>query len=733
MKYATEFEQVLHIHLTSEFEVSLLDGEVTNNCRRTLEDLQKNFDLLQFDSKIVEILEYKVSSFSHRIPQHDLELYYSIKDDLVRCILQIASKVQHTVLEERKTKDNALKKLKCSNVSLVHNFTEIKIPEKLSKILETGLSAVPYIIFPEKNLVSELAIEAKIACRNLFYAETGTYPITSTTSTLGQSVLEIISQCKTNTNLVSRLIDFKDQFSKNIPFLAATASKAIGTSIKDIVSLIPHGCIISPSDKNVGVSILPPSWYLKQYEEQILKGGHELQTMSEAQCVSLLLRKIRDFKKNCSASELKILSTWWPKIPVKKPRIGVMKLVPKVHKLSGPATSSSCENLKSRPIRGAENDPLKDPSKALYAMLHSMLKDFSKIFPSLENDQVEDFTVLKGCDDFVSRLSLVKLHPEKLCQTTLVSADFSDAYTSTGIDHLKQSILNVAKLVKYEDIYAGLVVKLVDLVFLNCYFYTPFGLYRQSKGMPMGDYSSRDSLDVDLCFSEFEILNSIQSASLKVHLYCRLVDDISAVVQGPFPEVVKFLELFAAKYPPQMPLNCQISFGYSRFLDLHIFNMPGYSSNNGLVHTLAYKENSSFSYTPSKSNIHHRYKHASVSTFLHRIHSRCTLQEDIDHHLSFMDSILKNRMQDAVQVRKKLIKFFKKKKNPAIFKPKKFDGKNTSIKFDAVSGRHNFIRTLIKKYLGPKLMISYKSCGNIGSILSPKRAVIRKLSLILNK
>ena len=90
-------------------------------------------------------------------------------------------------------------------------------------------------------------------------------------------------------------------------------------------------------------------------------------------------------------------------------------------------------------------------------------------------------------------------------------------------------------------------------------------------------------------------------------------------------------------------------------------------------------------------------------------------------------------MQDAVQVRKKLIKFFKKKKNPAIFKPKKFDGKNTSIKFDAVSGRHNFIRTLIKKYLGPKLMISYKSCGNIGSRLSPKRAVIRKLSLILNK
>ena len=53
---------------------------------------------------------------------------------------------------------------------------------------------------------------------------------------------------------------------------------------------------------------------------------------------------------------------------------------------------------------------------------------------------------------------------------------------------------------------------------------------------------------------------------MHVHLYCRLVDDISVITQGPFSQVVKLLELFAAKYPAQMPLNCQLSFGYSRFL-----------------------------------------------------------------------------------------------------------------------------------------------------------------------
>ena len=535
--YFIDFGNCLHEQLTSEFEIPIVDGEITRLGRKTLADLQHKQDLLKFESKIDEILEHNFSSCSRKAASHEVELYYSIKDDLIKCINRSMSKIQQVVLKERKKKDNALKRSKCSAASLVHNFTEVLIPEQLSKILETGLSSVPYIFFSEKQMSSELENEAIVACKNLFYTEHGYYPTVSSKTTLGEVVLEIISQSQTNTKLVSRLIDFKDQFAENIPFFLAAMNKLHGSNVKDIVAMIPHDCIISPSDKNVGTSILPPSWYSRQYHEQIDKGGHELQTMNEAQCVSLLLRKIKDFKNNCSSSELKILKNWWPRIPVKNPRIGVMKLVPKVHKMTGPISSNSWETLKSRPIRGAENDPLKDPSKALYGMLHSMLKDFSKQFPSLENDQKENFTVLQGCDDYVQRLSLIKLNPGMCFETSLISADFSDAYTATGIEHLKKSILKVTNLVKYEKSHAELIVKLVDLVFLNCFFYTPYGLYRQSKGMPMGDYSSRDSLDVDLCFSEYEIINSIENAFLKVHLYCRLVEDISAVVQGPFCEV----------------------------------------------------------------------------------------------------------------------------------------------------------------------------------------------------
>ena len=163
----------------------------------------------------------------------------------------------------------------------------------------------------------------------------------------------------------------------------------------------------------------------------------------------------------------------------------------------------------------------------------------------------------------------MKLDPDKSFQTTLISADFGDAYTETCIQHVQESISKIGSIIGLDEDYTILMRELIQLVFTNCYFFTPLGLYRQTRGMPMGDVSSRDALDIDLTTSEFEILSSLSSISLKVHLYCRLVDDISIVVQGSFPGVRELIYLLASEYP-NMPLNVGISLGYSRFLDLHV-------------------------------------------------------------------------------------------------------------------------------------------------------------------
>ena len=432
-----------------------------------------------------------------------------MKDDILQEIPRIILRIQNNVLKTRRAKDNSLCKIKCGSGPLIHNFTDVKIPQQLTDMLKSGLKFVPHSQCHVDEILSDLDKEAKLVCKNIFYSSYGHYPHVSPGFSLSSSVLQIIAQCVTNSSTISSLINFRDQFLENIPFFI-NSLPIDGLNVKKMVNLIPQGCIISASDKNIGVSILPPSWYSKEYHSQILKGGHELVDISESRCLALLNGKITNFKKNCSKNQEKILRGFWPRKSVSIPRIGVMKLVPKVHKLDGPIDNDSWKDLKSRPIRGAENDPVKDPSKALYGLLQLMLSKFKMKFPALDNDQKENFTVLKGCDDYLGRVSLIQLDSKLFLQTCLISSDFSDAYTETGVERLKSSVRSVGDLIGYEHDHVDLIEKLIDLVFLNCYLYTP---YRQTKGMPMGDYISRDALDLDLTKSEFEIMNCFHTLS----------------------------------------------------------------------------------------------------------------------------------------------------------------------------------------------------------------------------
>ena len=74
-------------------------------------------------------------------------------------------------------------------------------------------------------------------------------------------------------------------------------------------------------------------------------------------------------------------------------------------------------------------------------------------------------------------------------------------------------------------------------------------------GYPMGNTASRDALDLDLVRSEFEILSCN-------HQY----------IHASFTSVVKTIILMSRRYPT-MPLNIQYSFCYSRFLDVHLYNI----------------------------------------------------------------------------------------------------------------------------------------------------------------
>ena len=177
--------------------------------------------------------------------------------------------------------------------------------------------------------------------------------------------------------------------------------------------------------------------------------------------------------------------------------------------------------MKSRPIRGAENCPMRIPSRMLHSLLKEMLLEFKNKF-----SEPIKYPVLSGCDDYLERLSSTNLSGEKFKLTTLVSADFGDAFTETSIPKLTETISKIGHILDYKDDHIEIMVDLVTLVFSNSYFFTPYGLYRQTKGMPMGVFSSRESLDVVLALSEFEILKTSIDLETDIKLYARLVDDI---------------------------------------------------------------------------------------------------------------------------------------------------------------------------------------------------------------
>ena len=156
---------------------------------------------------------------------------------------------------------------------------------------------------------------------------------------------------------------------------------------------------------------------------------------------------------------------------------------------------------------------MRSPSKVLFKLLKELLVEFGQKFPNIANNQITDFTVLSGCDDYIARLSRLKLDTDAQMKTTLLTADFGDAYTETGINHIQDSVSEIGKVLGSAEEKLDLIKRLVESVFSNCYFFTPNGLFRQTRGMPMGDVSSRDALDIDLAYSEYNILSLMSTIS----------------------------------------------------------------------------------------------------------------------------------------------------------------------------------------------------------------------------
>ena len=266
--------------------------------------------------------------------------------------------------------------------------------------------------------------------------------------------------------------------------------------------MAPNSTILTSSDKGLGPCLLPVEWFVQQYKVQAEKGKHATTGLSPDQCINLLKLTIQSFRSTLSQAERELLKQYFA-CGNPNYRVGIMKIIPKIHKLTE-FGNQAWTKLPSRPIRGAENCPVNPYSRALCKLLQEM-------HISVRNELSETgnkFPLIYGCDEYSENIQKIKFSRSSWSEKTLISGDFSDAYTKSSLADLQESIKKLGIIARWAEHKISLATKLARLVFENCYFETPSGILRQTQGFPMGGHCSREGLDNILLSREIDILSS---------------------------------------------------------------------------------------------------------------------------------------------------------------------------------------------------------------------------------
>ena len=266
-KYSNTFSCTFYSHMKNEFEINVRSGKITPDGYATLDKLQMDYQILQFKENLEAIFTKSKGFCRSELATSLLDVVF---DEVLIGFSNLINEVQNRVMKEKKSATNKMCSEKIKHGAVLHNFTEKIIPDLLMSHLALGLNNVPHLNIEEEKLISDIEEEAIDACKNAFVSLLGYYPICNTGSNLNQIINNLISQAPSNSKLVNSLVIFREHYVDGLHKYLENV-ESTGDNINDIIKLIPRDCIISQSDKNVGISILPPAWYAKEYKTLQIK------------------------------------------------------------------------------------------------------------------------------------------------------------------------------------------------------------------------------------------------------------------------------------------------------------------------------------------------------------------------------------------------------------------------------------------------------------------------------
>ena len=276
--YLYRYFGILHRHMFTEYEVQIRDNSITSDGHAMLQKLHGEFEDFQYEREIHRILDPWVLLFvaAQPYPEGRINFVYASVGHVLAAVSKQIYIVQSGALCQRRIDNNKLCQLKSSTGPAVHNLTSIEIPQPVLDLISPGLHVVPNSTHDKDSVRDTVIKDLKSSAISYFRSSMGYYPSCADTIVKLDDLLKhliMLTTCISTTSFYYLMRDLYtdeiDDFVKSIKFVDDALKP------QDLISkFLPTDIIITTTDKNLGVALVPIQWYRETYASHCIKGGY---------------------------------------------------------------------------------------------------------------------------------------------------------------------------------------------------------------------------------------------------------------------------------------------------------------------------------------------------------------------------------------------------------------------------------------------------------------------------
>ena len=274
-KYLGIFFAILAKHMTGEFEVQIRDGKITDDGKKVLRTISAESVQFQYKIPIHEIL----TPWIHTLAGHPMQVKHqqyinNIIVNVIKSVEKIIVAQQQDVLKARRISTHKLCKEKCETGPAVHNFTSFNIPDELKNMLGPWLQVVPGHVRPLEDIKTTIISDVKKAAIAYFQSTMGYKPAgVDSLKTIDETLKFLSMKTPCGSPMSEFYFKLRDTFvsGKNVFLNKLKTDNSIMDPTYLVQRSLPDDIVITPTDKNLGVALVPIAWYQLQYDSQCKK------------------------------------------------------------------------------------------------------------------------------------------------------------------------------------------------------------------------------------------------------------------------------------------------------------------------------------------------------------------------------------------------------------------------------------------------------------------------------